>query len=259
VTGFVPDPAAGRLFAASRIVRSTDVTPTGRLRFDAIARYLQDVAEDDVNDAGWDEPHIWLLRRCALAVQGYPALGDTVTLRTYCSAIGPRWAERTTTLAAQDGDVIQAKALWVAVARHTGAPAPLSERFHGVYGPSAQGQRASARLFHPAPGADLTRRPWPLRASDFDSARHVNNSVHWMAAEDVLADPDWLPGAAEIEYPRPILPGCEPALLTATWTAGLDLWLAAGSDVLASIRLSGPSRSPLTPGSGIRLPDQLGE
>ncbi len=60
---FVPDPVSGRIFATSRLVRMTDVTPSGRLRLDAIARYLQEAAEDDVTDSGWDEPCDWLLRR----------------------------------------------------------------------------------------------------------------------------------------------------------------------------------------------------
>src|SRR6266581_3445588 len=51
---FSPSPARGRVFTtAARVVRSTDVTPAGRLRFDALARYLQEAAEDDLADAGW--------------------------------------------------------------------------------------------------------------------------------------------------------------------------------------------------------------
>jgi hypothetical protein len=42
---FVPDPAHGRVFGVEREVRSAEVTPGGRLRFDALARYLQEAAE----------------------------------------------------------------------------------------------------------------------------------------------------------------------------------------------------------------------
>jgi acyl-ACP thioesterase len=243
MTAFVPDPGEGRLFTSTRPVRATDATPGGRLRLDAIARFLQDVAEDDVTDSGWDEPYIWLLRRCELVLASYPLLGGEVTLRTYCSATGPRWAERTTTLSAKDGDLIQAKALWVAVAGDTGAPAPLSAEFHRVYGPSAQGRTVSARLYHPAPDPGLGSRPWPLRSADFDSARHVNNSVHWIAVEDAMAtavpDQEWLPATAEIEYRQPIIPGCQPALvMQASPGRHLAAWLMDGPDVLASARLA---------------------
>jgi len=231
---FAPDPPAGRIYRVSRQVRATDVTRAGRLRLDAVARYLQEAAEDDVAASGWVDPCGWLLRRCALAIRAWPGRGDAVELRTFCSGLGPRWAERTTTLAGPGGDLIQARAVWVAVDHVTGAPAPLTERFAGVYGPSAGGRRASARLRHPAPAPGLPGAAWPLRASDFDPAGHVNNSVHWAAAEDALAGLDWLPRAAEMEYHRQVLPGCEPTLVAERSPGRLGAWLMAGPRRLAS-------------------------
>src|ERR1039457_3030989 len=190
---FTPDPAQGRVFTVSRAVRSTDVTPAGRLRLDALARYLQDAAEDDLADAGAAESYGWLLRRVALAIRGYPGYGELVRLRTYCSAIGPRWAERTTTLTGPGGDLMQATAVWVAIARADGRPAPLGAQFQRLSGEAAQGRRVSARLSLPGSPAPQRGGPWPVRATDFDTAGHVNNSVHWAAVEDVLAGlaPGW--------------------------------------------------------------------
>lgn len=238
MTSFAADPPAGRLYHAERTVRGTDVTPAGQLRLDAIARYLQDAAEDDVAESRWDEPQDWLLRRCELVIGGYPCRGDEVRLRTFCSGLGPRWAQRTTTLSGKDGDLIQASALWVAIARQTGAPAQLSEEFRRVYGPSAQGRTVSARLTHPAPDPWLGQRPWPLRAADFDTAGHVNNAIAWAAAEDALAGLSWRPSRAESEYHRQILPGCEPGLIACHSPGGLDAWLVDGKDRLVSIRLA---------------------
>ena len=48
----MPLPSAGRTFTGERIVRLGDVSPAGRLRLDAVARYLQDIATDDAVDAG---------------------------------------------------------------------------------------------------------------------------------------------------------------------------------------------------------------
>lgn len=237
---FMATPAAGRVFVTSRIVRSTDVTPATRLRFDALARYLQEAAEDDLADAGWNEPSGWLLRRVAIAVRGYPARGDRVWMRTFCSATGPRWAERTTTLAGPGGDLMQARAVWVAIARADGRPAPLGAQFQRLYGQAAQGRQVSARLSHPGPPASQPGRPWPLRATDFDTAGHVNNSVHWAAVEDVLAGlaPGWRPASAELEYPRPILPGPDPDLVTEHSPDHLGIWLRRGGEPLASARLA---------------------
>ena len=236
---FVPDPVSGRIFATSRLVRMTDVTPSGRLRLDAVARYLQEAAEDDVTDSGWDEPYDWLLRRSVVTIAGFPAHRERVTVRTFCSGTGPRWAERTTTVSGPGGDLIQARAIWVAVASQTGAPAPLSREFLAVYGESARGRRVTARLYHDGPDPALTGRPWPVRAADLDPAGHVNNTVHWAAAEDALAGAGWLPSAAEIEYAQPILPGSEPTLVVGEHLpSGLDVWLMAGRDRLVSVRLS---------------------
>jgi acyl-ACP thioesterase len=252
---FAASPAEGRVFAASCVVRSTDVTPDGRLRFDALARYLQDAAEDDLADSGWDEPSYWLLRRVEVAVRRYPARREVLRLSTFCSALGPRWAERTTTVSGPGGDLIQARAVWVAIGRADGRPAPLGAAFHRLYGPSAGGRRVSARLSHPGPpdphsgpSESEPGRPhggtWPLRATDFDLAGHVNNSVHWAAVEEVLAGPaaGWRPDRAEFEYARPIEPGHDPELVISRTRDELRLWLLGGTQTLASARLTrGPT------------------
>jgi acyl-ACP thioesterase len=241
---FAPHPAAGRVFTVSLAVRSTDVTPDGRLRLDALARYLQQAAEDDVTDVGLREPYVWLVRRVALVIRGYPARGEPLRLATFCSATGPRWAERTTTVSASGRDLMQARAVWAAVAPDSGQSIPLGPAFHRLYGEAAQGAVVSARLSHPGPpgpdepDAAQPGRPWPLRASDFDMAGHVNNSVHWAAVEDVLAAAGWVPTCAELEYQRPILPGREPRLVVRQERDHLWCWLLDGDQRLASARLT---------------------
>jgi len=238
---FRADPARGRVFTSARLVQSTEVTPAGRLRLDALARYLQQAAEDDVSDAGWDSSYLWLLRRVALVIRGFPAHRERISLRTYCSATGPRWAERTTTVSGAAGDLIQSTAIWVAVSAD-GRPVPLGESFQRVYGPSTEGRQVSARLTHPGLPGSADGRPWPLRAADFDTAGHVNNAVHWAAVEDELAGLDWLPGRAELEYHRPILPGAEPELVTSREPAELRAWLREGPQRLASAWLTAAAR-----------------
>lgn len=234
---FTPSPARGRVYATSRTVRAGDVTPSGRLRLDAFARYLQEAAEDDVAGTGWRAPYEWLLRRCAVSARGYPVLGDRVTLRTFCTGTGPRWAERTTTLAGPAGELMQATAIWVAIGP-AGEPSALGPGFHRCYGEAARGRRVSARLRLPAPVPAAAGHRWPVRASDFDPAGHVNNTVHWQAAEDILAGLGWLPDAAELEYHRPILPGAAPRLLASHATGQVLFWLVNQEERLASGRLA---------------------
>lgn len=235
---FGEGPASGRVFATRRIVRSTDVAPSGRLRLDSLARYLQSAAEDDLADSGLAEPVVWLVRRCELTIVSLPRAGERLSIRTYCSGTGPRWAERTTTLSSGAGDLVQARAVWAVVGRDSGRPVPLSAGFLAIYGPSAGGRAVSARLSHPRPdGAAGPGRPWPLRASDFDGAGHVNNAVHWAAVEDELAVSGWTPAAAEMEYHRAITPDCDPVLLTDRSDRAAAIWLTSGGSLLASARL----------------------
>ncbi|HKD86979.1 MAG TPA: acyl-ACP thioesterase domain-containing protein [Streptosporangiaceae bacterium] len=243
---FRAQPVSGRVYAARRIVRSTDVVPSGRLRLDALARYLQTAAEDDLADSGLTEPVVWLVRRCELRIRAFPVMGERLAVTTFCSGTGPRWAERTTTLSGADGaPLVQASAVWAAVSAADGRPVPLSADFLTAYGESAGGRVVSARLSHPRPatagnGSGSASRPrvWPLRVVDFDTAGHVNNAVHWSVVEEELAAGGWMPSAAEIEYHRAMLPGCTPELVTDRREGETVLWLLAGKQVLASARLS---------------------
>jgi acyl-ACP thioesterase len=235
---FRPEPAEGRVYAMRRIVRSTDVTPTGRLRLDALARYLQTAAEADVAEAGLAEPVVWLARRCELTIRALPGMGERLSVRTFCSGTGPRWAERTTTVSGPDGELVQATAVWAAVGQADGRPVPLSAEFIRIYGGAAAGRTVSARLSHPRPPDCADGGPWQLRAVDFDTAGHVNNSVHWAVVEDVLAGGDWLPVVAVVEYHRAILPGCLPRLVTGEEAGQSVIWLLDEDRLLASARLS---------------------
>lgn len=233
---FVEGPASGRVYETRRIVRSTDVAPSGRLRLDSLARYLQSAAEDDLADAGLTEPVVWLLRRCELSISSLPTAGEKLTIRTFCSGTGPRWAERTTTLSTGDGELVQARAVWAVVGLADGRPVPLSTGFLEIYGPSAAGRAVSARLSHPRPdSAEVADgRDWPLRAVDFDEAGHVNNAVHWAAVEDELAVDGWVPAVAEMEYHRAIMRGCTPMLVTDRRDREAAIWLMNDGSMLAS-------------------------
>jgi hypothetical protein len=46
------DPPRGRIFSARRRIRLSDLDARGRLRLDGVARFLQDMAIDDVQEKG---------------------------------------------------------------------------------------------------------------------------------------------------------------------------------------------------------------
>jgi acyl-ACP thioesterase len=231
-----PRPSAGRVYEARRRTRLSDTDPRGRLRLDAVARYLQDVASDDVADAGWAaDEHFWVVRKTVLEV-ARPFLGDEeVELATWCSGVGGAAAARRTTLSGDRGGLIQAESVWIHLDRNL-RPLRFGERFLALYGPSAEGRGVSARFALRGPPPDAARRLWPLRATDVDRVGHVSNAAYWAAAEDVGGP--WADGPLRgvLEYRQPVDLG-EPVELVVA-PDGRSLWLVVDEVVRAAATVS---------------------
>jgi acyl-ACP thioesterase len=236
--------SGGRTFTEHRRVYLGDATVSGRLRLDAIARYLQDVATDDVEDAHLADDTGWVLRRMELVVHRLPTIYEDVELTTWCSGVGGRWAERSTSLAdtreVAGGVCVTATAVWVHIRIETGTPLSLADEFFAVYGDDVRKRKVSARLTHPAvPATGTTRRPWQLRSADFDVFGHVNNAVYWVAVEDELLT--WRDGrritGADIEFRSGVDPGDEAEIVTSGDADELMLWFVVGDEIRASARV----------------------
>jgi acyl-ACP thioesterase len=193
-----------RRFSARRPIRLSDTDATGRLRLDAVARYLQDVAADDVLDAGWaPDEHIWVVRRTNLDVT-QPFLEDTaVDLETWCSGTGASAALRSTTLTGDRGGRIDAEMTWINLGPDL-RPLRLEERFLAVYGESAAGRRAPTRFELPPPPDTAASFAWQVRATDVDRLQHVNNAAYWAPVEELLAARLREPLRATLEYRQPL-------------------------------------------------------
>ena len=223
VSKLVPPPRRGRTFEREVVPGLADATVSGRVRLDAIARWLQDVAYADVLDAGLAGTGAWVVRRARLRVDSFPGFGEPVSIRTFCSAAGRIAAERRTTVFGAR-TAVEAVALWIHVDTATLRPLRLGEDFHAVYGDSAGRRKADFRLRHPEPPADARRAPWRFRASDVDIAGHVNNAAYWEPVEEALWHRAPEPAGAdmEIEYRDPAQPG-EAMIIragTAMWITG---------------------------------------
>jgi acyl-ACP thioesterase len=215
VEPLVPQPTVGRAFRTSCRIRLSDTDATGRLRLDAIARYLQDAATDDVEETGWGSPeHLWVIRSIRIDVV-IPLLDDrNVEITTWGSAFSALAAGRRWSLVGDDGGSIEVDSVWV----HLGPdarPARISGGFD-AYADAAEGRSASTRLTLPDPPPGVPRTSWPLRMTDVDVLGHVNNAAYWQAIEHCLvgSGPDLrLPTCARLDYRHPIDLGEDIALV----------------------------------------------
>jgi acyl-ACP thioesterase len=204
-----------------------DCAPSGRIRLDAVARWLQDVAYADVVDAKLADRAVWVVRRTRIQVQRFPLMGEAYRVATFCSGLGRMWAERRTSIRAVDRgeSEVEAVTLWVHLDPCTWRPLALSQGEASVYATSAQGRRVTARLRHPVPSGDEQRSTWNFRATELDVAGHINNAAYWQPLEEeLLGGPELARLDVELEYRAPSQPG-EKLLLrdgSRRWIVGKD-------------------------------------
>jgi acyl-ACP thioesterase len=206
VEALVPIPSSGRTFRTSYRIRLSDADASGRLRLDAVARFLQDAATDDVEETGWGAPeHLWVLRSVRIDV-ARPLLGDAaVGVVTWGSSFSSLAAGRRWSLSGTAGGSVEVDSTWI----HLGPdarPARIGAGFDG-YAEAAQGKVASTKLTLVPPALDGRRTAWPIRATDVDRMGHVNNAAYWAAIEHRLAgrEPDLRqPVTARLDYRHPI-------------------------------------------------------
>ena len=214
-----------RVFRSSRRVRLSETDAAGRLRLDAAACYLQDVASDDWNDAGFESSDsVWVVRKTSIEV-AQPIVGSIVELETWCSGVAAAAASRRYSLRGDDGGRIEAESVWVHLDREL-QPVRLPESFRETFGPSAEGHGVVTR-FTLGPPPTTTGEPWSLRRTDEDRLGHVNNAVYWVPVEEAF-------GAsvkeAQLEYRKPV-DVSEPAELVRD---GGNVWIVVAGEVRAA-------------------------
>jgi acyl-ACP thioesterase len=241
LTEMIPPPPGGRVFSAPARAGLGDCAPSGRARLDSIARWMQDVAYADVDDAGVADHAVWVVRRARIKVMRFPRFGEHLTLRTFCSGTGSAWAERRTTIGVDrtpeptgDGTpepAVESVGLWVHLDPTNWHPTGFTERELEVYGATAGERRVSHRLRHPSkPSGDSAERPWTFRTTETDVADHVNNAAYWHPLEHELLTagaPEPATIDVELEFRAPAQPGPARVLSSGDWR-----WIVGDRDVV---------------------------
>ena len=236
----IPVPSQGRTFSGRRRVGLADVDRRGRVRLDALARLLQDVAIDDVQETGWGTPsHLWFVRRIRIDIHE-PFLRDRqVELVTWCSGLAAIAAGRRWSLTGDGGGQAEVDSVWIHLSPDQ-RPARI-EGF-GLYGEATDGRRVSTKLELPDPPPEALSVPWPLRATDIDPHGHLNNAIYWQAVEHALALGALdlaRPLVAELDYREPIDAGDEIHLVTALDDREVIVGLRASDGLRAVARVEG--------------------
>ena len=231
----LPRPAIGRTFVAQRRVRLADMDAHGRVRLDAIARFLQDTAIDDVQETGWGIPeHLWFVRRIRFEVRE-PLLHDReLELVTWCSGVAAIAAGRRWSVTGDRGGRIEVDSVWI----HLGADQrPARIESFGVYAEATVGRSVSTRLELQPPGEAATRTRWELRSTDVDLHGHVNNAVYWQALEGALGEKAATRLVAELDFRDPIDLGDPLELAVERSAEGLSLGFCVGASTRAVARV----------------------
>jgi acyl-ACP thioesterase len=231
-----------------RRIRLGDVDPSGKVWLDTVAGFVQDAAADHSDSNGF-AGSTWVVRRLELRCVRLPRHREVMEVSTWCSGVGPRWAERTTTLSVEGAVGVTAVAVWVHLDPTTGAPIPLPAAFHDAYGETITNSKVRARLEHgdppELPADGIARFAWQVRRTDLDLLGHVNNARYWSAVEEVCSLRSIVtePSVATIEFRGGL--DHEPATVVHAVTAGVatagavEIWiLDADGTPAASVRLT---------------------
>ncbi len=221
-----PRKADAPSFTADYRVRTGDIDQEMRVRLDGLARYLQDVANDNIAVTDFaDSDPFWIIRRTVIDVIEPLTWPSDFQVERWCGALSTRWTDMRVTLrgTAQtnrfnpeprpDG-LVETNAFWINMTE-SGMPARISDTAMDTLTKMTDEHRLRWKAMNPGVAPDpadveLPDREHVLRSTDFDPYRHLNNAAYFAAVEDELVDHlDLLEGPhrAVIEYLRPVTPG----------------------------------------------------
>lgn len=212
-----------RYFTGEYRVRTGDVDQDMRVRLDGVARYLQDVANDNIAVTPFaDLDPFWIIRRTVIDVLEPLTWPSDFRVERWCGALSTRWTDMRVSIFGESqtnrfnpeprpNGHIETVAFWINV-NDTGMPSRISDTALEILSDMTDEHRLRWKAMNPGTAPDdvaLPDREHVLRITDFDPFKHLNNAAYLEIVEDELVDhPDLVnrPHRAVIEYLRPIAP-----------------------------------------------------
>lgn len=184
----VPDPHPD-VFDREWPLRVGDIDRTGRLRFDAAARHIQDIGSDHLRELGFEDTHpLWIVRRTMIDLIKPIEFQDLLRMRRWCSGTSNRWCEMRVRIDGRKGGLMESEAFWININRETQGPARISDDFLSGLRRTTDEARLRWKSYLKAGSREDAAeiREYPVRVSDIDLFDHMNNSVYWTVIEDYL-------------------------------------------------------------------------
>ncbi len=170
-----------------------------------------------------------------MTIERFPVFREDLSLTTWASGTGGRWAERRTSVVGERGGSIEVAALWVHVDIATGRPKRLAPSFFDVYGEAAGGRTVHARLAHGGP-PDGGATPRRGRCGSATSTCSATSTTPCTGRSSRSASTCRRPSTVTVEYRGGIDRGQRAELVV----DGHELWLLADGAVAASGRIDDP-------------------
>ncbi|MFT3661225.1 MAG: thioesterase [Gordonia sp. (in: high G+C Gram-positive bacteria)] len=238
-----------RFYANGYRVRTGDVDQEMRVRLDGLARFLQDVANDNFDASDFtDTDPFWIVRRTVIDVLEPITWPADFHAERWCGALSTRWTDMRVRLTSvsetnrfnpepRPNGRVETSGFWINV-NDQGMPSRISDGSFEMLSSMTDEHRLRWRSMNPeqAPDPaelDLPDREHVLRITDFDPFRHLNNAAYLEAVEDELVDHTDLldvPHRLVIEYLRPITPGTPITIRRKRIEGCLYLWMLIPGD-----------------------------
>lgn len=214
------------VFERSWPLRVADIDRTGRLRFDAACRHIQDIGSDHLRELGYEATHpLWIVRRTMIDLIAPIDFTDTLRVRRWCSGTSTRWCEMRVRIDGRKGGRMESEAFWLNISRETQGPARISDDFLAGLRRTTDVDRLRWKSYLSAGAREdaVEIRRYPVRVSDIDLFDHMNNSVYWSVVEDHLyRHPELLerPLRVVIEHDAAVALGDDLEILTHVYEPG---------------------------------------
>lgn len=242
-------------FEAQYRVRTGDIDQDMRVRLDSVARYLQDIANDNIEATEfWRTDPFWIVRRTIIDVIRPFSWPATITAQRWCGAASTRWTNMRVRLTAEhqtnlfnpdprpDG-LIETEAFWINV-NDQGMPSRISDGMQNLVNSMTNEHRLRWKSMNPEKSPETGSEPdreFVLRAVDYDPFKHLNNAAYLsVVEEDILTHPELVdrPHRMVIEYLRPIEPGSTVTVRRLREEDRLTIWLLLGDEQTVAATVS---------------------